>query len=123
MDGAFATSGPGERIKVIRAGNKEGACTGRQRAAGEDATYYLTDALDDGEEHTVVRDRGVWVVWIGLALMYHLLLRESELLAEEKARIHKEYCLRKREDVYSFFPRGEQSVRWGESRGKGRTAW
>ena len=34
------------------------------------------------------------VVWIGLALTYLLLLRASELFAEDDGRVHVVYCLR-----------------------------
>ena len=34
------------------------------------------------------------VAWIGLALAYLLLLRASELFAEDDGRVHAVYCLR-----------------------------
>ena len=46
------------------------------------------------------------IVWIGLALTYQLLLRASDLFAEEGGKVHEVYCLR-RGDV-AFFEKGVQ---------------
>ena len=35
------------------------------------------------------------IAWIGLALLYELLLRASELFAGEGGRVHQVYCLRR----------------------------
>ena len=54
---------------------------------------------------------GAWgvggrIVWIGLALTYQLLLRASELFAEEGGKVQEVHCLR-RGDV-AFFGKGVQ---------------
>ena len=46
------------------------------------------------------------IVWIGLALTNQLLLRASELFAEERGKVHEVYCLRTG-DV-DFFEKGVQ---------------
>ena len=52
------------------------------------------------------------VVWIGLALTYLLLLRASELFAEDDGRVHAVYCLRGGDVV---FYAGERQVEGGKS--------
>lgn len=47
----------------------------------------------DGGGHRRVEGRGT-IVWAGLALTYELVLRASELFAEEGAQSDGVYCLR-----------------------------
>ena len=54
------------------------------------------------------------IAWIGFALTYLLLLRASELYAEDDGKVHAVYCLRGR-DVAFFV--GERQVKAGDSPG------
>lgn len=54
----------------------------------------MADPRRDGREQRRVGGR---VVWIGLALSYHLWLRASELFADDKGWFHEVYCLRRGE--------------------------
>ena len=52
------------------------------------------------------------IAWIGLALTYLLLLRASELYAEDSGRVHAQYCLR-RKDI-AFFAGNRQVEAGGD---------
>ena len=98
------------RIKAVKEGIKrvhvEG---GTQQRMPRPLSWGM---LKEMEEETKEWGVGWRVAWIGLALTYLLLLRASELFAEDDGRVHALYCLRG-EDVAFYV--GERQVEGGSS--------
>ena len=71
------------------------------------------DMLVQGWEILANRGHEWSVVWMGLALSYHLLCRASEIWAYGNGLVHPDFCLTRRDVV--FF-RGTAQVTWEDRR-------
>ena len=104
------------RIKAVKEGIKrahvEGGTQQRMRRP------LSWEMLKEMEEAAKEWGMGGRVVWIGLALTYLLLLRASELFAEDDGSVHAVYCLRGGE-WHSM----RESGRWKEGAARGSTRW
>ena len=105
------------RVRAVRQGIKRAHVeSGSGQRLRRPLTWRMLAAMEGCSQEWGM---GVRVTWIGLALTY-LLLRSSELFAEESGVFHELYCLR-RGDV-AFFSRAGGS--WEEVRErKRRTRW
>ena len=97
------------REAIKRAHVEEGTQQRMRRPLSWETLKYMKEAA---KEWGV----GGRVAWIGLALTYLLLLRASELFAEDDGRVHAVYCLRG--GVVAFYA-GERQVEGGSSPGIG----
>ena len=92
------------RIQAVKKGVRRAyAEAGNQARVRRPLTWEMTRVMEESIGAWGVGGR---IVWIGLALTYQLLLRASELFAEEGGKVHEVYCLR-RGDV-AFFDKGVQ---------------
>ena len=94
------------RIKTDREGIKRAHVEGGTQLRMRRPLSW--EMLKEMEEATKEWGVGARVAWIGLPLTYLLLLRASELFAEDDGRLHAVYCLR----------RGDVAFYVGERQGK-----
>ena len=98
------------RVRAVRQGIERALVeSGSQQRLRRPLTWRMLAGMERGSQEWGMGSR---VMWIGLALTYRLLLRASELFAEENGVFHELYCLR-RGDV-AFFRRGRQLGRGRE---------
>ena len=72
------------------------------------------DMLVQGCFFSAKRGQGWSVLWMGLALSYHLLWRASEIWAYGNGLVHPDFCLTRRGVV--VFLRGTTQLPWKDSR-------
>ena len=80
------------RIKAVKEGIKRAYVEGgTQQRMRRPLTWGMLKEMEEAAKEWGMGGR---VVWIGLALTYLLLLRASELFAEDDGSVHAVYCLR-----------------------------
>ena len=97
------------QIQAVKKGIRRAhAKAGNQARVRRPLTWEMIRVMEE-----IVGECGVGgrIAWIGLALTSQLLLRASELFAEEGGKVHEGYCLR-RGDA-GFFEKGvRRRIRW-----------